>query len=1643
MIKYVFGIVLILSILPKPGYAQPSADFRADTVRGCAPLIVNFFDQSINATSWSWDLGNVTSSLKNPSTAYSQPGMYTIRLIVTDGQGRTDTLTRQNYIEILPAPEVSFTYDRTEDCQSTTYAFANTSITATPISSYSWDFGDGSISNENNPLNTFSGNGSYPVTLIIETEAGCSGFTFDTLQIQSGSIDASFTGDTLTSCGAPFTVQFSGSAPAGSTESWDFGDGTTTTTANPVHTYTSMGSYAVTHIITSPSGCADTVVEESYVNIGSNTLQIEADKDVYCLGEVVVLRAFSPIGSQISWDLGDSTFIDSVFSLNHTYDTTGIYTVKVEINDGKGCVVNEEKSLRVKELPVAGFTVDRIISNCSPPYEVVFNDTSSEASEWLWDFGDGTTSTEQHPTHEFYDNETYLVRLTVTDSLGCTSDAVFTDTIQSPSLETLVTADKTGGCIPFTVTLSDSTLQGGPITSYRWEVEGFPISTDPTPSFVLADTGRFDVRLIAENAAGCIDTLFLPNYLSAGIPPIIDFEPAADSACLNNAILIENLSVGGDRFVWYFDTGDSIASYDLLNTFDRDGDIDITLVGWDKGCKASLTENAAIFIKPPIPDFRASVEAVCELPFEVFFTNASIEADRYQWNLGGGVTSTDEHTSVTFTQPGQYYISLTAINDEFECQTTYGINLPVMPAKADFSLPDSSVCAPYPAVPVNLSDSAVSWQWYFGEGDTIYAENPQYGFFHPGTYDISLLVQNEFGCRDTLVREDYLTTYKPLVGFSVKDTTAGCPPFLVEFVNETGVQTSGVNYEWILEDSISSSLENPIHIFEEAGLYDIVLTATDSLGCTQSVHRPQYIFVSKPSPDFYAPFSQNCPGNTVSFINTSEGFGLTYEWDFGDGNTSTLANPEHVYENAGTYTIQLHVTDVNGCDSTIVKEDYISINSFSIDFTADTTFTECPPLAVTFQADSSTQHGNINWFWDFGTGATSVLPLAQHLYTLPGEYDVQLIGMAESGCADTVLREKHIIIEGPFGTFSFSPLSGCPGLEVQFDAVVDEDISLQWLTGDGTLLSVGQDTYSYPYSGTYSPLMALTDSAGCTTLIPSDTTVEIHPLPAISIVSTDTLFCTAQEVKFSIPDSQESPIIQWAWDLGDGTQSSSSAPTHIYGTAGDYLLSVTATNEFGCVDSSIESLAIKVLSNEVPTIPPIDRVSVLGEEEVLLEFQPDNLSPLYFERYLIYKEDDTGNLAVIDSLERRENKRFVDTDVRTSTQSYCYLIQSETICNTQSPLNTSDKHCTIDVEHLSGDDLVEVFWTPYIGWENVQTYRIFRALHLPGRPPVLIGEVAGDQTSFTDTTTYCEQEYVYEVEAISTTSISSWSDTTIGKAFHVDPTEAVHMINATVVNNEDVQIEWEIPTFGMYKELIVEKKTGSSFTPLFVQSHTASELKYLDEKVEVDQQSYAYRVLGRDSCGSVTPLGRTANSIHLSIEQNQGSISLAWNAYEGWENGVERYSLQRYEDSLGIYEELASLPPDSLSYTDTAQYVQANQLCYRIFAHERDGNRTASLSNEGCLLPQPVIFSPNAFSPNGDGTNEEFFFKGAYISQLNVQIYSRWGELIFESNDIEKGWDGKRPDGSDAPMGAYMFHVKGTSLEGLKFQKIGSIQLIR
>ncbi|MEM9933613.1 MAG: PKD domain-containing protein [Bacteroidota bacterium] len=1643
MVKYAWGILSIFIIHVGICAAQPVAGFRADTLRGCAPVIVSFTDESLNAVSWSWDLGNGNSNIQNPITAYSQAGLYTIQLIVTDNLGNRDTLTRENYIDILPVPEVEFSFERQADCGIGKFQFENNSTTATAITSYSWDFGDGAPSSESNPFHIFTLGGNYPISLFIETEAGCKAFANDTLQVELYELNADFTADSLSSCAPPLNVQFGSVADAGLTHLWDFGDGTTSTLADPSHTFTDLGIFSITHIVTDPFGCKDTISRNKYVRVGSDKLSISSDTDSICLGGPMSFTAqSSSVSGTIVWDMGDGTPPRSGSSFLHTFPNPGTFQVLATLDDGQGCLSVSTLSITVHPLPEASFSFTYEGSSCKPPYNVRFQDESTDIVQWLWEFGDGSSSTLPNPTHTYQDEETNPVSLLVTSNLGCLSAASAKDTVKTPFLKALLTADRKGGCVPLDITLSDSSENVVGNASYSWTVAGFPQGNDPSYSITLTDTGWYDVQLIVEDGQGCKDTALVKDYISAGTLPIPDFEPTEDSVCVNTDVLFTNLSSHGDRFIWFFSSGGSVEIFEPIIEFRESGELDVVLLAIDKGCRADTSKTAVLYVNPPVADFSASQTAICKLPTEVFFTNESLGATRFKWEMGNGVVLTDEDVSLTITQPGEYPIILTAYNDSFNCESVFTLPVNALPAKADFSIPDSFVCAPYSMNPVNESDPATTWIWDFGEGFLRLEENPTYPYQHAGLYTIGLQVENEIGCRDTLVRENTLRIYKPQTIFSAVDTTVGCLPLEVTFQDMSITQTPISSYEWYMDDSTFYSVPTPTHTFTEPGYYDVELTVRDSMGCNQRVIKSNYIFATQPIPSFEVPFPTNCPDNTVLFLNRSEGFGLSYEWNFGDGNTSTLESPSHIYEQVGDYSVGLQLTDVNGCDTTLLINDAVSVAPFELDFTADTTFTECPPLMVTFSTDTVAGHPNTSWNWDLGTGATSILPTAQHLYSWPGEYDVELIGLSLSGCRDTITKEKFITVKGPVGSFSYSPFEGCPGLEVQFEAVVDTGISLQWLTGDGIFLPGDSTTYTYLSSGTFTPIMTLTDSAGCATLLPSDTTVTIHPSPAVSIQSSDTLACTGVEVTFQVPDIQPAPLQAWDWKLGD-TSATSSTPSTSFKEDGFYEINVIVENVFGCVDSAMQALEIQIIEDIVPEIPLIEKVSVISENEISIDFQSNDLPPIYDGNYSLLRENTLGIFDPLTTEAIGTRNRFIDREVQSSAQPYCYVIQLETICGTTSAIEDSTKHCTIDLTNLPDIDQILVQWTPYQGWDSINTYKLYRSPKGADWVNRLIAELPGSQTSFIDTTTYCDQAYSYTLQAISSTGLISKADTTIGYAYLNPPTAETHMINATVVDNETVQIEWEIPAIDRWEDLIVEKSSGGGFALLFTQSSSDPSAKYLDTRVDVRNKAYTYRIFGRDSCGNITPLGRTANSIRLEAQQNQGQISLNWNTYKGWKNGVQEFRVERYLASQGIFEEIATLSATSQSYEDTTKLLKSPDVCYRVWAYEEGGNKTASLSNESCLTPYPVLFTANAFSPNGDGKNDEYLFSGAYLEQFTIQIFNRWGELVYQGSEADTGWNGTLPDGSLAPPATYMFHIQSTSQEGLKFQKVGSIQLIR
>ncbi|WP_196297306.1 PKD domain-containing protein [Methanosarcina barkeri] len=407
----------------------PVANFTANVTSGIAPLDVQFTDASTgNVSSYSWDFdndGTVDSTEQNPVYNYTAAGNYTVNLTVT-GQEGSDSEVKTDYIvvsEPLPGvPVANFTANRTSGKAPLDVQFTDASIGN--ISSYSWDFNnDGTVdSTEQNPLYTYDAVGTYTVNLTVSNEDG------NDSEVKTGYIKVSSLSSakpvanfsvTPTSGKTPLNVKFT-DASTGSPTSWfwNFGDGSKSYRQNPIHKYSKAGIYTVNLTVKNAKG-RNTVTKTDYIKV--ITKPVANFSATPTSGKTPLKVTFADTSTGIPdkwiWDFGDGS---KTFHQNptHKYSKAGIYTVNLTVKNAKGRnTVTKTEYIKVITKPVANFTSS--VTSGKAPLKVTFTDTSTGIPDkWIWDFGDGSKSYLQNPTHKYSKAGTYAVNLTVKNAKG-------------------------------------------------------------------------------------------------------------------------------------------------------------------------------------------------------------------------------------------------------------------------------------------------------------------------------------------------------------------------------------------------------------------------------------------------------------------------------------------------------------------------------------------------------------------------------------------------------------------------------------------------------------------------------------------------------------------------------------------------------------------------------------------------------------------------------------------------------------------------------------------------------------------------------------------------------------------------------------------------------------------------------------------------------------------------------------------------------------------------------------------------------------------------------------------------------------------------------------------------------------------------
>ena len=1069
------------------------------------------------------------------------------------------------------------------------------------IVSWEWDFGDGGESTQQNPSHSYTNTGFYTVTLSVTSSTGCKrtisrGRYIRVVDGVSTNFDYTFS----RSCKAPFTVNFQNqsSGPGTISYSWNFGNGQTSTTKDPIAVYNGPGTYTVRLNAQSNFGCSGSI--EKQITITETATDFTGPSNA-CLGQPVNFQNVSsavPVAS--FWNFGDGT-TSAQTNPAKTFLTPGTYNVKM-INFFENCTDSMTKQVVVENKPSVDFTVDDSTS-CQVPFNVQFTDLTPGAASWLWDFGDGSTSTQQNPLHQYTNPGEDTVTLTVTTSGGCQNTITKLSLIEIKETEVSLNLPQ-GGCVPFTYTPQATITTLDSIATYLWSFgDGTTSTLKNPPAHLYNSTGKYEVSLTVTTVTGCVITNKVTDGILVGTPPTVSFTVTPQDACASETFYFAGsaITTPGADVIWRWDFGDGniVEAQNPTHKFEDFGPLTVTLSVTNNGCEGSSSQT--VIVKPPVANFSPVISCINR---SVTFANTSrvntlLTPLTYRWQMGDPAHT--EFTTQTpggpfsYPGPGTYNVTLIVVNGM--CADTITKPVIIIPDQvADFTISKNPVCANERFIlsAVNSNPTFISsYNWIV---DTVTLLNTPRNISSvlstPGSYDVTLRLTDVNGCPITKTVPDYLQVTGPTANF-VPATAGGCQNRTVTF-NDLSTSTTAniVNWNFNFGDGTQQAFTAPpfTHTYTKSGRFDVSLKVTDASGCTDDFKLPTDLFVTNPIVGFRAD-TFYCPGAALPFVDTSSGAGLSYFWDFGDGATSTSQHPSHNYPlGDANYTVRLRIRDVSGCEDSVTKVEYIKIRSPKAAFTIQDTTTICPPLRTSFTFQGSDYQ---SFLWEFGDGGSTTLQNPNYFYSDYGHFIPKLYLTGPGGCIDSA--EASVSLYDPLASSSitYGPVTtACNSLNVDFTVTVPPAFKFTLFFGDGSADSSQQKTLSHFYSrpSFNLPRLVLYDTiSGCEVAINGSTRINV--LGAIPLFGKDKKeFCDQGVVTFKNFTTKNEPIISTLWTFGDGGTSSAESPAHNYTQPGFYKVTLQVTTQTNCTSSFSDT--VLVYRTPAPSIQSRDTICV-------------------------------------------------------------------------------------------------------------------------------------------------------------------------------------------------------------------------------------------------------------------------------------------------------------------------------------------------------------------------------------------------------------------------------------------------------------------
>lgn len=792
------------------------------------------------------DVNTLISTDINPSNImFNTGGNYKVCLEAMDALGDVDQFTQVVPVFIAPVSDFSVT----GNCFGNLTVFTDsTQLSSGTIVSWSWDFGNGDTSDIQNPSYNYSSTGMYTLTLTTEASNGCTNSISKPFEISVPPVANFSTTAGCSETALAFTDLSSIGTGTISDWLWNFGNGDSSVVSNPTYSFSSGGNYLISLTVTSANGCSDSFSQNLAITdrpIGNFLAQNT------CVGQTVqFVDQTSASGTTITgyeWDLGDGN-LSSIQNPSHIY-SGGVanYMVQLIISAANGCIDTVLQDIKINNIPSASFSyIPTVVCQGN---NVDFTDLSivsgDTISAWSWNFGDGTTDSAQHPTHQFSVPGLTTVSLLAYSPSSCPSTMAqqTLNIIESPGAQFSFSDVCFGNNTQFTdlSTVPSSYI----ITKRLWDFGNADSSVQINPSYLFSSSGTYPVSLTVTSDAGCSNSII--NVVPVHALPNANF--SSNNLCVNQATNFSNLSTSDSLSVistyeWNFgDFGSGTNNYSNLpdpsHTYGTATLFDVFLIA-TTNFACTDTMHAQIRINPSAPA-QFTYSPTCYGDLMEFFNPGSSLDSAYSWNFGDSQTNQLKEPAHFYAFAGNYTVTLT-VYAVGGCATSASRQVSVSPIPtANFTPGPACIDAPYQFYDNSSisSGSIVKWIWDIDGASVIDSvANPVYTFTDTGSYAIKLLIQSDIGCENSITKN--ISSHPlPVANFSF-NPQFGNPPLDVQF---TDFSQGASQYLWDFGDGqgAAGSLAQPSHIYQDTGLFVINQKVTSVFGCVDSTNKNIYV----------------------------------------------------------------------------------------------------------------------------------------------------------------------------------------------------------------------------------------------------------------------------------------------------------------------------------------------------------------------------------------------------------------------------------------------------------------------------------------------------------------------------------------------------------------------------------------------------------------------------------------------------------------------------------------------------------------------------------------------------------------------------------------------------------------------------------